>query len=186
MLFHSNDNFLISSPTGSGKSTIFDIAMARMFVNDLQSQPPQQRHVPLVSKHRKMVYVAPSKALCEERFADWSQRFSEAQMGIEVAMITGDAEPGDAFRDFASAHLIVTTPEKFDSLTRKWTENFFLFASVKLFMIDEVHLVGDSSRGWCLEMIICRMKTIQQAAQNVSVSHSDLLSSRYVLTSEWF
>jgi superfamily II helicase len=178
VLAHSNDNFLISSPTGSGKSTIFEIAMATLIQHDLMSRPKSTEQVPLLSKHRKMVYVAPSKALCEERYTDWSRRLSALKLGIEVAMITGDAEPGEAFRDLASAHFIVTTPEKFDSLSRRWTENFYLFAAIKLFMVDEVHLVGDTSRGWCLETIICRMKTIQRAASNVSVSREDLLSSR--------
>jgi DEAD/DEAH box helicase len=178
VLAHSNDNFLISSPTGSGKSTIFEIAMATLIQHDLLSQPKSTRQAPLFSKHRKMVYVAPSKALCEERYTDWSRRFAELKLGIEVAMITGDAEPGEAFRDLASAHFIVTTPEKFDSLSRRWTENFYLFAAIKLLMVDEVHLVGDPSRGWCLETIICRMKTIQRAASNVVVDREDLLSSR--------
>ena len=181
----SNDHFLISSPTGSGKSTIFEIAMARLLLQDLQCLPNrssiQHRHLPQqVTKRQKMVYVAPSKALCEERYNDWNSRLSSLKLGIEVAMITGDAEPGEAYRDLASANLIVTTPEKFDSLSRRWTENFYLFASIKLFMVDEVHLLGDSSRGWCLETIICRMKTIQRAAINVKVSEFELLSSRYV------
>ena len=182
VLADSNDNFLISSPTGSGKSTIFEMAMARLLLHDLQNQPKSAQHTnrmhPVITKHRKMVYVAPSKALCEERYKDWSRRLSELQLGIEVAMITGDAEPGEAFRDLASAHFIVTTPEKFDSLSRRWTENFYLFATIKLFMVDEVHLLGDSSRGWCLETIICRMKTIQRAACNAKVVQSDLFSSR--------
>jgi replicative superfamily II helicase len=180
VLANTNDNFLVSSPTGSGKSTIFDIAMARLLLQDLQTQSnPNNQRLPVISRHRKMVYVAPSKALCEERFDDWSRRLSELKLGIEVAMITGDGEVGEGYRDLASAHFIVTTPEKFDSLSRRWTENFYLFASIKLFMVDEVHLLGDPSRGWCLETIICRIKTIQRAASNASVTQSDLLSSSY-------
>ena len=116
--------------------------------------------------------------MCEERYEDWSRRLSSLQLGIQVSMITGDAEPGHCFGDLTLSQFILTTPEKWDSLTRRWTENFFLMASVKLLMIDEVHLLGDPSRGSCLEAIVTRMKTIQQASQNVDVSPRDLQLSR--------
>ena len=101
------------------------------------------------------------------------------KLSIEIVVITGDQDPSEAFGDLAAATLILTTPEKWDSLTRRWTENFFLIASVKLFMVDEVHLIADESRGCCLEAIVCRMKTIQQAACRVRVSQEELLGSRY-------
>lgn len=178
VLAHSNDNFLISSPTGSGKSTIFDIAMARLIMNDLQSQKKGSQRPASLGRNCKMVYVAPNKALCEERYVDWRKRLSDLNSGIVVKMITGDAEPGEAFTDLAEAHLVVTTPEKFDSLSRGWTENFYLFATIKLFMLDEIHLLGDSSRGWCLETIICRMKTIQRAVKNIQLSGGNLELAR--------
>ncbi|CAB9503061.1 DExH-box ATP-dependent RNA helicase DExH17 [Seminavis robusta] len=180
VLANSNDQVLVSSPTGSGKSTIFEIAMARLIYIDLLNQPKVAHRPSFLSRHRKMVYVAPSKALCEERYNDWNTRLSALGIGISVAMITGDdKEPGDSYRNLAESQLIVTTPEKFDSMTRRWTENFYLFATIKLFMVDEVHMVGDPSRGWCLEAIVCRMKTIQRAARNVAVTHEELLMSSY-------
>lgn len=176
-LCHSDDNIVVSAPTGAGKTAIFEMGLARFILRDLQIQGLQQ-HRTLLSKNRKIVYIAPSKALCEERYEDWSRRLSSLQLGIQVSMITGDAEPGHCFGDLTSSQFILTTPEKWDSLTRRWTENFFLMASVKLLMIDEVHLLGDPSRGSCLEAIVTRMKTIQQASQNVDVSPRDLQLSR--------
>jgi replicative superfamily II helicase len=124
--------------------------------------------------------MAPNKALCEERFEDWSKRLESLHLGIKVALITGDGDPGDAFRHLSASHLIVTTPEKFDSLTRRWPENFYLFASIKLYLIDEVHLVADESRGCCLESVLCRTRTIQRAACRIQVTDEELATSRYV------
>lgn len=140
---------------------------------------------------RKIVYLSPSKALCQERYADWSKRLAEIDSSIECAMVTGDSsEYYAAIQEVASAHVILTTPEKWDSITRKWTDHLFLIGSVKLLLIDEVHLLGDDSRGSCLETIICRMKTVQRAAKaqqdcsnNGSSSMDDKTSgylSRYV------
>jgi ATP-dependent DNA helicase HFM1/MER3 len=69
---------------------------------------------------------------------------------------------------------------QWDSLTRRWPENFVLFASFKLILLDEVHLLADESRGCCLEAVICRMKAIQRAASQVKLSQSDIEKSRYV------
>ncbi len=116
-----------------------------------------------IPNFRKIVYLSPSKALCQERFNDWSRRLNQVDQSIKCAMITGDSS--DYNYTIRDAHLIITTPEKWDSITRKWTGNLFLVGSVKLLLIDEVHLIGDGSRGACLEAIICRMKTVQRAAK---------------------
>jgi superfamily II RNA helicase len=181
MVCHSDDNVVVSAPTGAGKTAIFEMGLARFITRDLQSRGPLKGGgTARLSKHRKVVYFAPSKALCEERYQDWSHRLSRLQLGIEVSMITGDVEKGHCYYDLANSHFILTTPEKWDSILRKWSENFFLLASVKLLMIDEVHLIGDPSRGCCLESILARMKTIQRAAQNIKITPSDLYSSKYV------
>ena len=175
---HTNDHMVVSAPTGAGKTAVFEMAMARFIRTDLAAIPHGIRRFP---RHRKMVYIAPSKALCEERLVDWSNRLASLNLGIQVTMITGDTiDPGAWFHELSSAHLVLTTPEKWDSITRKWTENFFLMATVKLVMVDEVHLLGDDSRGHCLEAIMTRMKSIQRAAVNVHATQEQINSSRYV------
>ncbi|NHV87619.1 DEAD/DEAH box helicase, partial [Escherichia coli] len=82
------------------------------------------------------------KALCRERFDDWNPRFSK--LGVSCIEVTGDG--GDYF-DLQGYNLIITTPEKWDSLTRKWRDNAGLVQMVKLLMIDEVHLLSDNKRG---------------------------------------
>src|SRR5690606_21368277 len=74
--------------------------------------------------------------------------------------------------------LIVTTPEKWDSMTRRWQDQRKLLDLVKLFLvshltfspsiniklklitqIDEVHILKES-RGATLEVVVSRMKSI--------------------------
>ena len=134
---------VVSAPTGAGKTALFEIAMARLFANDLEEQNNQPfGSTQQVTNRHKIVYVAPSKALCEEWYKDWSRRLSAMNIGIQCTVITGDAEPGDSDRELAAGNVNFATPEKWDSLTRRWTEHVFLFGSVKLLMIDE----GTSSR----------------------------------------
>ena len=179
VLVNTNDTLVVSAPTGAGKTAVFEMAMAKHLSSDLallrESFDWHQKQLPSC---RKIVYISPSKALCEERYEDWSHRFSALKLGIRTAMITGDAEPGETFRDIANSHLIITTPEKWDSLTRRWNENFVLIGSVKLLLVDEIHLLGDASRGGCLESVLCRMKTVFRATQAGELSETQIKSSR--------
>lgn len=179
VLVHSSDNVLVSAPTGAGKTALFEMAMIRHIISelDLRRRPGGANPAQLPSG-RKVVYIAPSKALCDERYEDWSKRIQSLGLGIQCVLMTGDAESGACYLDIKAAHVILTTPEKWDALTRRWNENFYLFASVKLMLIDEIHLLGDPSRGCCLEAVICRMKTIFRASQAVNPTPEALRNSR--------
>ena len=81
--------------------------------------------------------VAPMKALCKERMDDWSERF--APLGVRAREATGDSDEGE-YMLLQEVDLLLTTPEKFDSITRHWRDNRRLVQLVHLFMIDEVRL----------------------------------------------
>ena len=174
VLANSDDNVIVSAPTGAGKTALFEMAMARLFTSNLQ----HEMGIGGVSKARKVVYVAPNKALCEERQVDWSKRLTDIDPGIVCTTITGDVNSTSSYNEIAMAHLILTTPEKWDSITRKWNDQFVLLSSIKLVLIDEVHMIGETDRGGTLESVISRMKTIQRAACSKTLSVAEIASSR--------
>jgi hypothetical protein len=188
ILANSDDNVIVSAPTGAGKTALFEMAMARLFttLNQQSSRQHQQHGIGgvgggiIVSKARKIVYIAPNKALCEERQIDWSKRLVDIDPSIVCTTITGDVNASSCYTEITLANLILTTPEKWDSITRRWNEHFVLLSCIKLVLIDEVHLIGETDRGGCLESIICRMKTIQRAACARMLTASEIASSRYV------
>jgi replicative superfamily II helicase len=104
-LYEHNGNTVISSPTASGKTALFEIAMCRVFNNKEKSE------------NDKVIYVGPTKALCQERMDDWSKRLSK--FGIVCIEVTGDTDEV-SINVLENAHVIITTPEKWDSFTRKW------------------------------------------------------------------
>lgn len=57
--------------------------------------------------------------------------------------------------EIAETQIIVTTPEKWDVVTRKPTGEGELATRVKLLIIDEVHLLNDE-RGAVIETIVAR------------------------------
>ncbi|XP_013369810.1 PREDICTED: probable ATP-dependent DNA helicase HFM1 isoform X2 [Chinchilla lanigera] len=145
-LLYTDRNFVICAPTGSGKTVVFELAITRLLME-----------VPLPWLNIKIVYMAPIKALCSQRFDDWKEKFGP--IGLNCKELTGDTVVDDLF-EIQHAHIIMTTPEKWDSMTRKWRDNS-LVQLVRLILIDEVHVVKDENRGPTLEVVVSRMKTVQ-------------------------
>jgi pre-mRNA-splicing helicase BRR2 len=102
----------------------------------------------------KMIYVAPMKSLVQEMVLNFTPRLKP--FGMNVAELSGDQQLNA--QQIAETQLIVTTPEKWDIVTRKGGDRTYT-QLVKLVIIDEVHLLHDS-RGATLESIVAR--TIRQ------------------------
>jgi ATP-dependent DNA helicase HFM1/MER3 len=151
--FGSNDNLVVSAPTGSGKTAIMELAICHLL------------HTSNAGDF-KVVYQAPTKSLCSERMRDWSGKF--ALLDLTCAELTGDTEQNQ-LRNVQSASIIITTPEKWDSVTRKWKDNARLMKMVTLFLIDEVHILKER-RGATLEAVVSRMKSVGSDVRFVALS----------------
>ena len=156
-VYQDDGNFVLSAPTGSGKTAIFELAICRLFL---------QRHHSLSQAGFKVVYQAPTKALCSERHRDWQKKFS--YLGLRCEELTGDSDP-NKLRHMQKADIIVTTPEKWDSITRKWKDYKQIVDRIRLFLIDEVHILKED-RGASLEAIVSRMKSVGSAVRFIALS----------------
>lgn len=66
-----------------------------------------------------------------------------------------------SLRFVVQASIIITTPEKWDSLTRSWRRHLFLLGVIDLMLIDEIHHLGEE-RGAVLETVIVRMRILSE------------------------
>ena len=95
------------------------------------------------------------QALVAEMVGNFSSRLSEAY-GINVRELTGDMNLTKS--EIEDTQIIVTTPEKWDIITRKSGDRTYT-QKVRLLIIDEIHLLHDD-RGPVLESIVAR--TVRQ------------------------
>jgi pre-mRNA-splicing helicase BRR2 len=110
----------------------------------------------------KMVYVAPMKALVQEQVGQFGKRLGV--FGVKVGELTGDSQMTK--QQIAETQLIVTTPEKWDVITRKSTDTSYTNL-VRLIIIDEIHLLHDE-RGPVLEALVARtVRRMEQTGDHV-------------------
>ncbi|KAK7199746.1 ATP-dependent DNA DEAD/DEAH box helicase [Novymonas esmeraldas] len=185
-LFTNDLNCLVAAPTGSGKTVLLEVAMLRLFSDVLapaDSGTGGGAAVVTPRRRRKAVYICPIKALANEKYEHWRLQFPT----LTVVMETGDqqqrhrdtphaghageaADPSgsgalDGMASVSQADILVTTPERWDSITRRWKEKdvMAIVSSVGLLLLDEVHTVQEE-RGAAMEAIVSRVKIIQAAS----------------------
>ncbi|KAG2301494.1 hypothetical protein Bca52824_030145 [Brassica carinata] len=168
LCFHSDINMVISAPTGSGKTVLFELCILRLLSKSISSDG-RFLHA---KGALKTVYISPSKALVQEKLRDWNQKFNS--WGISCLELTGDNETYSS-KNIQDADIILTTPE---SLSRyQWRLGFF--GDIALVLIDEVHLLNDP-RGAALEAIVSRIKIL---SSNHELRLSTLASVRLLAVS---
>lgn len=150
--FEDDGNMLVCAPTASGKT---NVAMLTLLRELGKNRNPTTGDIDLDAF--KIVYIAPLKALVQEQVGNFGKRLEP--YGIKVSELTGDRQLTK--QQISETQVIVTTPEKWDVITRK--ANDLTYTSlVRLIIIDEIHLLHDD-RGPVLESIVSR--TIRKTEQ---------------------
>ena len=154
------ENILMCAPTGAGKTNV-----AMLTVMNVLAQYWQEDRQAFNLSAFKIVYIAPMKALVQEVVKSFSVRLNV--LGISVRELSGDANISR--EQMAETNVIVTTPEKWDVVTRKAGDSKSFTQLVRLVIIDEVHLLHDS-RGPVLEAIVARtVRQIEQTREYVRI-----------------
>ena len=139
-------NVLLSIPTASGKSLVAYLAIVHC----------------LMTFGGKALYIVPLIALAKEKYHDLKQYES---IGFRVGISTGDLDDSDP--RLTNYDIIICTSEKADSLFRhhvRWMQD------VHCVVIDEIHLIHDSTRGPTLEVLIARFQAMSQRIQFIGLS----------------
>ena len=157
--FESDGNMLVCAPTGSGKTNVAMLTILREIGKHRNEATGE-----IMLDDFKIVYIAPLKALVQEQVGNFGKRLEP--YGIRVSELTGDRQLTK--QQIADTQVIVTTPEKWDVITRKATDTSYTNL-VRLIVIDEIHLLHDD-RGPVLESIVSRtIRRVEQTGDAVRI-----------------
>ncbi|MDP3024491.1 MAG: DEAD/DEAH box helicase [candidate division Zixibacteria bacterium] len=142
------ESLIISAPTSSGKTFCGEMAA-----------------VSSIFKQRKVIYLVPLKAIAEEKFADFQEKYSS--LGIKIAISTRDRREYDSDLEKGDFDLGILIYEKFNQLLLK---NLDLLKNIDLLIIDELQMIGDSSRGQILELALLKVLNAGYKPQIIGLS----------------
>jgi len=143
-------SILVSAPTASGKTLTAMLAMISY----------------LEKNDGKVIYLSPLRALADEKFTEF-KKLEKINLGkkIKVGISTGDFE--NIEKNLEKSNVLILTNEKMDSIIRHGAE---WIDEIGLVIADEIHLIGDETRGPTLEMILTKLKLLATKPQIVGLS----------------
>ncbi len=141
------NSVLVTAPTSSGKTLIAEYAIAKA-----------------LKSSKRVYYTAPIKALCNQKFRDFSDEFGFNNVGL----VTGD----HSIRN--DSRILVMTTEVLRNMlysSKGVPEDLYCV------VLDEIHFLEDPYRGAVWEEIILTLpKEILLVALSATVSNSDELN----------
>ena len=164
-VLETTQNILISAPTASGKTVVFELGIIRAMGGPRGTLCDQ----------RLAIYICPNKALSQEKVFQWQQKFGEVWSQLEVVECTSDADFGGDFKIRANPRgLLIGTPEKINQVFVNWKSHRKLVGNLSLLMVDEIHLLSQEGRGVFLESLITRIKSISRMSEFAKRPVADL------------
>jgi len=139
-------NLLVCTPTASGKTLVAEMAMMNAILHGVG----------------KAVYIVPLKALATEKYKEFTKKYGHL---CKIAISIGDTDSAEDY--LANYDLILATSEKLDSLIRHHTP---WLKDVKVVVVDEIHLLNDTSRGPTLEILITLLMGMLSRLQFIGLS----------------
>jgi len=155
----SGNNALIIAPTGAGKT---EAAMLAVFDGLKKAQEE--------GREETCVYVTPLRALnrdINERLKWWCEK-----LGLELAVRHGDTSSAEKHKHGKRhIHVMITTPETFQGITLGKNISK-LVPKIRYVVVDEVHELVDSKRGFQLSLFLERLGMRNQNFQRIALSAS--------------
>lgn len=139
-------NCVVVAPTSGGKTLVAEVSIAQLLEDD-----------PLA----KIIYTLPFVALASEKNADIQQRFKRYLVRPFYQNVGGS--------DFQRGSIAICTYEKAHSILNSAIKNHYI-SKIKLVIIDEVHMIGDGSRGVVCESLIMKLMALPHKPRIITLT----------------
>ena len=153
---HKNNNILISSPTGSGKTLTAFLSVISELTSLAQKDELEDKVY--------CIYISPLKALDNDieknldEPLDGIEKIAGRKLGIRKAVRTGDTSQYQRQKMLKKPpHILITTPETLSILlvAPKFREKL---SGVKYVIVDEIHSLAENKRGVHLSLSLERLQ----------------------------
>lgn len=153
---HKENNILVSSPTGSGKTLTAFLSV----INELTTLADKGK----LEDKVYCIYISPLKALDNDiernlkKPLEEIDKIAKKSLGIRQAVRTGDTSQYQRNKMLKiPPHILITTPETLSILlvAPKFREKL---ANVKYVIIDEIHSLAENKRGVHLSLSLERLQ----------------------------
>ncbi|MCX7048060.1 MAG: DEAD/DEAH box helicase [Candidatus Sumerlaeota bacterium] len=146
--FLRGHNLIIFAPTSSGKTLVAEMAALKHLEN-----------------RRRVIYLVPTKALAEEKFREFSERYGD--LGFDVRVATRERRETDRRVVEGRFDLLIAIYEKMKSYLVVHPE---LLSQVGLVVMDEVQMLGEPGRGEVVDVILTKMARSPFGTQFIGLS----------------
>ncbi|MBN1866808.1 DEAD/DEAH box helicase [Candidatus Sumerlaeota bacterium] len=146
--FMHGANLLVFAPTSSGKTFVAEMAALKR-----------------LEQNRRVVYLVPTKALAEEKYREFYDRY--APQGYRVAVATRERPATDRAVFEGRYDLLVAVYEKMKAYLVARPE---MLSSVALVVADEIQSLGDPGRGDTIDLLLTKIAHAPYGCQFIGLS----------------
>lgn len=141
-------NLIVFSPTSSGKTFVGEMAAVKA-----------------ARENTKVFYLVPQKALAEEKFQEFRERYGA--LGIKVVVSSRDHREYDEDIERRDFQIAVVVFEKMQALLVSRPQ---LMEVVGLVVVDELQLITDETRGPTLELLLTKLRIARSRPRVLGLS----------------
>ena len=157
---------LIMAPTSAGKTLVGELAGISRIIND----------------GYKMLYLVPIVALANVRTEEFKEKYNILKLKIvkKIGISLLETEQEETIDELIDADIIIGTYEAIDFLMR--SANKEKLGKIGTIVIDEIQTLIEPERGFILDGLIARLKTVFKEAQflylSATIGAPDLLAKK--------
>lgn len=137
-VIESCSNLIYSAPTSAGKTLVSEILAIKT----------------IFERQKKVIFILPFVSIVREKMYYFQDILGSS--GIRVEGFMGSYNPPGGFQ---AVQMAICTMEKANSLINRLLEEGKL-EDIGAIIVDEMHLLGDISRGYLLELLLTKLKYI--------------------------
>ncbi|XP_040195123.1 DNA polymerase theta isoform X2 [Rana temporaria] len=136
----SGKNLVYSAPTSAGKTLVAELLILKR----------------VLETRKKALFILPFVSVAKEKTYYLQSLFQE--VGVQVGGYMGSSSPACGF---SSLDVAVCTIEKANGLVNRLIEENKIDL-LGMMVVDELHMLGDSHRGYLLELLLTKVRYVAQ------------------------